>query len=118
MNNTLYLVLKIILILLSLATGGVKLFELVPEDVALFAEIGFSNFATRLFGGVQLIGGLLLIWPRSKRLAAWALSLSFVMATGALFVSGQLTFAFFSILFIALALLVALKKPVVSITNT
>ena len=94
----------VLLILLSLATGGVKLFGF-EADIEVFASIGFSPTATLLFGVVQVIGGLVLIFPQTRKIGAGVMTATFVIATIALFVSGTTTFGVFSILFILLALL-------------
>jgi uncharacterized membrane protein YphA (DoxX/SURF4 family) len=92
-----------VLILLSVATGGVKLFSF-EADIEVFASIGFSPTATLLFGVVQVIGGLLLIFDQTRKIGAGVMALTFVIATIALFASGTTAFGVFSILFILLAL--------------
>ena len=93
----------VLLILLSLATGGVKLFGF-EADIEVFASIGFSPTATLLFGVVQVIGGLLLIFTKTRKIGAGVMAITFVVATIALFASGTTAFGVFSILFILLAL--------------
>ncbi len=93
----------ILLIPLSLATGGVKLFSF-EADIEVFASIGFSTTATLLFGVIQVIGGLLLILPQTRKIGTGVMAFTFVIATIALFASGTTAFGIFSILFILLAL--------------
>lgn len=95
--------LLVIFILLSLATGAVKLFGL-PADIEVFSSLGFSAAATFWFGVVQVLGGLLLIYLPTRRLGASIILITFLFATLALFVSGNTAFGWFSILFVLLAL--------------
>lgn len=90
------------LVLLSVATGVTKLIAL-PEEMALFRGAGFPDLLTYVFGGVQVVGGLLLVPARTRRVGAAIMTATFAVATAILFLAGNLMFGVVSILFIAAA---------------
>ncbi len=93
----------VLLTLLSLSTGAVKLAQM-PEEMEIFRQAGFPDWATMAFGVVQVAGGLLLLPPQTTRVGAVVTALTFAAATGVLFVNGLVAFGLFSLLFIASAL--------------
>ena len=97
-------VLLVLLILLSISTGLVKVFGF-EEDVQIFANMGFSFTATVIFGLIQAIGGVLLIFLQTRKYGAWVMIVTFIIATIGLFISGISGFGVASILFIVLAVL-------------
>ena len=106
--NILKKVVWVLTVLLSLSTGLVKIFGL-EADIAIFSAIGFSAVATVLVGVVQVIGALLLAVPKTMRIGAWIMVVTFALATVAVFASGQIAFGIVSILFILMALWFALS---------
>ena len=101
---------RVLLTLLGTATGAVKLFQM-EQEMVIFAEAGFSTAATIAFGVVQIAAALLLLDARTARLGAGGLLISFVLATGVLFINGMIAFGVFSLLFIAMAALVIARPP-------
>lgn len=102
------LVLKInwiLTILLSISTGVFKLLQQ-EADILLFEKIGFSIIMTTLLGAVQLIGGVLLIPAKTRRIGAYIMGITFVIASVAVFANSMWAFGFISLLFIAMAFLV------------
>lgn len=95
----------VLLILLGVSTGLVKLFSM-EEEMALFRNVGFSDVLTMVFGAVQLMAGLALLHPKTRRVGAVVLIPTFVFATYALFAKGVMPFAPLSLLFIVMAGLV------------
>ena len=91
-----------LLVLLSFATGITKLIKM-PEEMALFAAAGFTDTATFIFGGLQVLSAILLLITTTRRIAAGLLSLSYLVATIVVFINGLIIFGAFSISFIALA---------------
>lgn len=91
-----------LLILLGLATGIVKVLGQ-PDDVRIFGQIGFSYGATVAFGAVQAVAALLLLLPKTLKIGAVVLAISFCIATLGLFVDQKTTFGIVSLLFIAMA---------------
>lgn len=99
----------VLLIVLGLGTSVVK-FLAMPEEMALFSGIGFSNAQTMLFGAVQFVGTLLLFTLRSRPVGAALLLMTFIVGTIALFNANQMPFAPLSLVFIAMAAL-AWRSP-------
>lgn len=93
----------VLLTLLALSTGLVKIFGM-KEEVELFAHIGITGGLFVAFGVVQLLAGLALVHPRSRRYGAAVLIPTFLIATSALFVAGVHPFSFLSLSFIGMAL--------------
>ena len=92
------------LVLLSLATGITKLVRL-PAEMALFRAAGFSDPLTIAFGVVQTAGGVLLLWPPSRRIGAGIMVATFCVASWVVWTAGTIAFFVVSLLFILLAAL-------------
>ncbi len=92
----------VLLTLLGVGTGAVKLARM-PEEMALFAKVGFSDPMTIAYGVVQIAFALLLVPKGTRRLGAALLIPTFAFATYALFVSAVHPFSVLSLLFIAMA---------------
>lgn len=101
---------RVALTLLSISTAGVKLAGM-EEEMVIFRTVGFSDAMTMAFGVVQLVGGLLLLPPKTTRIGAWVMVPTFLFATGVLFANGMVLFGVVSLLFPAMAVLHALKWP-------
>jgi uncharacterized membrane protein YphA (DoxX/SURF4 family) len=102
-------ILLVLLILLSISTGVVKLFQM-EEEMKLFRGAGISDTLTILFGVVQTIGGVLLIVSKTRKLGAGIMAITFAIATVIVFINGMIAFGFSSILFIALAVYQYIKS--------
>ena len=92
----------VLLTLNSISTATVKLLQL-EFEMELFRKAGMTDPLTIGFGLLQLIGGLLLIAPKTRKIGAAIMVATFTFATGLLFKVGMKPFAMFSILFIAMA---------------
>lgn len=90
---------------LSIATGVFKLLQQ-EADIALFEKIGFNEVGTTVLGAIQLIGGILLILPKTRTWGAYIMIPTFVVASIAVFANGMIGFGVVSLLFIVMALLV------------
>ena len=95
---------RVLLTALSIMTGVVKLARM-EEEMIIFRNVGLSDGMTVAFGVVQLLGGVLLLAPRTTRLGAWIMLPTFVFATGVLFANSMVAFGVVSLLFIASAYL-------------
>lgn len=93
---------RVLLTLLSFATGAVKLARM-EQEMQIFAQAGFSSAATVGFGVLQFVGAVLLLPQRTTRWGAGLMAASFVVATGVLLVNSMWAFGAFSLLFIASA---------------
>lgn len=65
----------------------------------LFRTIGFSDAMTVVFGVVQLIGAVLLVAPKTTRIGAVWMAVTFLFATGVLLANGMVLFGVASLLF-------------------
>ena len=101
---------RILLTALSIMTGVVKLVKM-DAEMEIFRNIGMSDGATIGFGVLQLLGGLLLIPPKTTRLGAWIMLPTFCFATYVVFANSMIPFGISSLLFIAMALLHATRWP-------
>lgn len=95
----------ILITLISIATGIFKLLQQ-EADIQLFEKIGFTATATTLLGVIQLIGGLMLILPKTRKLGAWIMLPTFIIASIAVFANGMIAFGIVSLLFIAMIILI------------
>ena len=98
----------ILTILLSIATGTFKILQQ-KVDIELFHTIGIGVAGTTLLGIIQLIGGILLIFPRYRKWGAIIMITTFVLATVAVFANHLYVFGIVSILFIAMPLFLFLN---------
>lgn len=98
-----------LIVLFAVASGAFKV-ALGAPDVALFAHVGLTPSLVAAFGVLQLVAGLGTI-PRVTRVpAALVLVGCNAFATLALFVGGVQPFGAISILFVAMAALVAVPR--------
>lgn len=97
-------------VLLSLATGITKLVRM-PAEMELFGGAGFPDAATIAFGVVQVVGGLLLIVPATRRVGAVVMAVTFAVASGVVFANGMIVFGLVSLSFIAAAVVFAFPAP-------
>lgn len=95
--------------LLSISTGVFKLMQQ-EADILLFEKIGMNATATTLLGAVQLIGGLLLILPKTRKIGAYIMIPTFILASVAVFANNMIGFGIVSILFIVMAYLVLVRE--------
>lgn len=95
----------VLTMILSIATGAFKLLQQ-EADIALFEKIGFNEVGTTVLGAIQLIGGILLILPKTRTWGAYIMIPTFVVASIAVFANGMIGFGVVSLLFIVMALLV------------
>jgi len=102
--KVLALVNRVLLLLLGVSTGTVKLVGL-PEEMLIFRNAGFSDPAIVAFGVLQIAAALLLLRDATIRAGSAVLGLTFVIATGVLFVNHVNVFGVASLLFIAMAAL-------------
>jgi len=95
--------------MLSIATGMFKLLQQ-EADIELFKAIGLNTTMVTILGGIQLIGGLLLIPSRTRKLGAYIMIPTFIIASAAVFANTLIAFGAVSILFIAMAYLVIIME--------
>lgn len=90
-------------VVLSVATGLTKLIRM-PEEMALFSNAGFPDTLTIAFGGLQVLGGIAMIFAGRWRVAgALVMACTFAIATLVLFANQMTTFGIVSVAFIVAA---------------
>lgn len=99
----------ILTVLLSISTGIFKVLQQ-ETDIELFKAIVFDATATTVVGVIQLLGGLLLISGKTRRVGAWIMVLTFIIASIAVFMSEMYVFGVVSLLFIVMAYLVIYRE--------
>lgn len=90
------------IVLFALSSGAYKL-GFGAADVEIFAHLGFSAGLTAVFGGVQLLAGILCLPRRTRRVGAVGLAACNALATLALFAAGIQPFGWISWVFVAMA---------------
>jgi hypothetical protein len=102
-----------IVVLLSVAAGAAKVMQ-APQEMEFLQGFGFSPALIVLFGVVQIIGGILLIPPKTRLPGVILAGLALILSTALIFIGGDMKFGLFSIIPIALIGVIAkseLRKP-------
>jgi len=94
----------VLMVLFALNSGVFKVLK-GPPDVEVFSHLGMSVVMVQLFGAIQALGGLGLVFARTSKPAAIAVVLCNALATVGLFAAGVQPFGAISILFIGMAAL-------------
>lgn len=79
-------------------------------DIDVFAHLGMSPTAIAVFGVVQAVAGVTTAIPTTRRAGGALLTVCNAFATAGLFAAGVQPFGVVSMLFIAMAALVALVR--------
>ena len=91
-----------VIALLSIAAGFAKVMQAEPEMEFLLG-LGLGPVLIFVFGLVQIVGGVLLVVPKTRMPGAILVGLAFVVSSALIFVSGDLAFGLISIIAVALA---------------
>lgn len=89
--------------MLSTATGVFKIIQ-EKADIELFEKIGMDATMTTILGVVQLIGGLLIILPKTRKIGAYIMIPTFILASVAVFANELMVFGIVSLVFILMAI--------------
>ena len=95
-------IILVLLTLLSISAGVTKLMQ-VPQEVEFLNNAGLNNAAIILFGVLQVVAGILLIFTKTRKVGALITTIAFTISTIIIFMAGKIAFGFFSILPILLA---------------
>lgn len=77
-----------ILTLLAVSSGIAKIL-LMPQDVNFFGKYGFSDPILIAFGSVQLLGGLLLVFTKTRFAGAAIVAVTFLVSLALLLLEGN-----------------------------
>lgn len=72
------------------ALSGIAKIALMPNDVEFFGKYGFSSPMLIAFGAVQLTGGILLPWKRTRFTGSAVVALTFLVSLAILIVDGNI----------------------------
>ncbi len=93
-----------VLALLSLAAGAAKI-AAAPQEIQFFQDAQVSIRWMLPMGVLQVVGGILTIFRRSRKFGAIIAAAGFLLSAAMIFVTGNLVFAVVSLLPAALAAL-------------
>jgi len=99
----------VIVVLLGLGSGTSKVM-LLPDEVAFFGKTGLTEVGIQIFGAIQIIGSLMLPLKKGRFLGSLILIVTFLFSTVLILMSGNISFGIFSILPIALIILLLKLK--------
>ncbi|MGB5723228.1 MAG: hypothetical protein WBM39_02335 [Parasphingorhabdus sp.] len=91
----LFFAVLIILVIMSLAAGGAKVSHM-PQEIQFFRDAGINSSWLLPLGGLQIIGGLLAVYHRTRQLGLAVVALGFLVSTIVIFMTGNVTFGVFS----------------------
>ena len=95
----------IVVVIMSLAAGGAKVAAM-PQEVQFFEDAGIVSAWLLPFGAMQIIGGLLAIYHRSRRAGLAVIALGFLLSSILIFATGNVAFGFVSLLPVLLCIFV------------
>ncbi|MDJ0751519.1 MAG: DoxX family protein [Woeseiaceae bacterium] len=87
--NIAFPILLVLLTALAVLSGVAKV-ALVPSEVEFFSQYGFSNPMLIAFGAVQLVGGILLPWKKTRFTGAAMVALTFLVSLAVLLMDGNI----------------------------
>ena len=79
----------VLLVLLAVSSGITKI-ALLQHDVDFFGKYGFSDPILIAFGVIQLIGGVLLAFKRTRFFAAVIVAVTFLVSLAVLLMDGNI----------------------------
>ncbi len=96
----------VVLVLLSVMAGVAKVMNM-PQEIQFFEDAGLSLALLRPLGVIQILGGLLAIYPTTRRIGSAVMSLGFLFSALAIYMTGNTVFGTISLLPVLFALVFA-----------
>ena len=96
-----YTIILIILVFLATSSGLTKII-LMPQDVAFFAQYGFTNPILIAYGAIQLLGGVLLTLSKTRIIGAVLVATTFLISAVILIMAGNMPMAAITLIFVIL----------------
>ena len=84
-----YRIILVILTFLAISSGITKVLLMQP-DVDFFGQYGFSNTILIVYGTVQLIGGFLLLFSKTRFVGAAIVAITFLVSLVVLLMDGNI----------------------------
>ncbi len=91
-----------VLVLMSLAAGAAKLFQM-PQEALFFQAVGLGSVSLILLGVIQITGGVLAVFSKTRLPGTTLMAVVFLVSAIMIFISGQVVFATVSLLPVLLA---------------
>ncbi len=91
------MVILVIVIALSLAAGSAKIMQM-PQEMTFFQQAGLASNLVLPLGLLQAIGGILLVFSKTRFIGAILATLSFLASAITIFLTGAIGFGLFSLL--------------------
>ena len=82
-------IILVLLVLLAIASGISKI-ALTPQEVEFFGKYGFSNAILVAFGAIQLTGGVLLPFRKTRFAGAAIVAITFLLSLVLLLLEGDI----------------------------
>ena len=108
-------VILVILVLLAVSSGITKII-LMQQEVAFFGQYGFTNPILISYGAAQLLGGVLLILPKTRVVGAVLVAITFLISAVVLGLAGNIPVTLITLFFVLL-LGVIIKQSLVHTTK-
>ena len=97
----LHTLILIILVFLAITSGVTKVL-LMQQDVDFFGAYGFNNTHLIMFGTIQILSGIALVFKKSRVVGAIVLAATFVISAVVLAISGNIPVTVITLVFVGL----------------
>jgi len=94
-----------VLVFLAISSGMTKIL-LMPQEAEFFGPFGFTDTILILFGGVQVLGGALLILMKTRVIGASLIMITFIISAIVLLMASKISLAIITFVFVLLLLFV------------
>jgi hypothetical protein len=91
------IILLILIALMSITAGAAKAL-LVPEELAFLEGVGIPQTMIVIYGVLQILGGVVMLVPRTKQVGLIIAIIAFAISTVLIFISGRWSFGLVSLL--------------------
>jgi formate/nitrite transporter FocA (FNT family) len=88
-----------ILVFLAISSGTTKIL-LMQQDVEFFGAYGFTHSILIAYGVIQLFGGVLLAFPKTRIAGAIVVAITFLVSLVVLLIAGNIPVAIITLLFV------------------
>ena len=96
-----YMIILVVLILLAVSSGATKIL-LMQQDVDFFGKYGFSDLILVIYGLMQVIGGLLLVFTRTRFVGAAIVAVTFLISLVVILMEGNIPVGIITVIAILL----------------
>lgn len=89
-----------VLVFLAVSSGVTKIL-LMPQDVEFFGKYGFTKIALVLFGAIQVTGGVMMLFSRTRLIGAAIVAVTFLISAILLIMEGNIPFTIATLIALA-----------------